>query len=639
MIPPSLAAVAKKTGESLLVLLLSLVAACAVTWPLAEDVEGKFLAGKFQWSHAWTMEMVYSGVTAQNHTKRPLQGHLAWHGDDQPPRDVHSFIRLDGRGPKGAFRLTCPMLDYPRGGPLSFIAWFNIVSGSLLRTLLTVTAAFNLTVLLVLALAPWGAWHLARAVGASRPGAAMAALIYGFNPFILAIVHNGQLAKYNHAWIPLLALCAWKLGRGKNPWAWGWVPVTWVLGIICLGSSPYYFVFSAWLIMLLGAYLAWRLEGWRARAWAAARWLAAGGGVVLLGMPLYYHFSIRENSLISPANPGADTSIFELSASFVTLLWPRAVTYAGGVAIPGEQHTVYLGLSVLALAGLCTFVLRGRGTLIWWLVAGVFLSLAFGRRFLFDDGERFVALPLAWITALIPKLSAIIFAHRFIIVVFLALAMVVALGLGPALSALARRWPRLDGVWPRAGVTALLLALVAAEYLLISPGPFPLPVEDVKIPMVYRQMAQDRELYGIMEYPCDMQGVERKPQAFQEAISQLTQRQVFWQVVHHKGISLVDKGNRTRPAYQTALFEQLNGYLLNNQAPRCVKESRTRDWFKSNGYRYVVYHERMVPKALRKTMRRCLKLSLGEAIPYPKDGLLVYKVFAEGEQASPRMRY
>ena len=628
--------VLRKSAESLLVLLLSLAAACAVTWPLAADVDGKFLAGKFQWSHAWTMEMVYSGVTAENHTKRPLQGHLAWHGDDHPPRDVHPFIRLDGPGPRGAFRLTCPMLDYPRGGPLTFIAWFNILVGSLLRTMLTVVASFNLTVLLVLALAPWGAWHLARGLGAGRAGAAVAALIYGFNPFILSIVYNGQLAKYNHAWIPLLALCAWRLGQGR----WHWIPLTWALGLICLGSSPYYFVFSAWLILILCAYmLARTIKTWPARAWAGLRWLLAGGGLAVLGLPLYHHFSIRENSLISPANPGADTSVFELSASFSTLLWPNAVTYAGGVAIPGEQHTVYLGLTVLVLAALATWALRGRATVIWWGVGAAFLALAFGRRFVFADGERFVSLPLAWITALVPKLSAIIFAHRFIIVVFLALAMVVALGLDRLLDRLADKVPLLAGTPARVGLVVLILTAVVVEYLVISPAPFPLPVEDVKVPMVYRQMAQDRDLYGVMEYPCDMQGVEKRPHAFQEAMSQLTQRQVFYQVVHHKGISLVDKGNRTRPAYQTPVFEKLNSYLLNGETPRCTKEQETRNWFKSNGYRYVVYHEQQIPRKLRKTMRRCLKLSLGAPIPYAADGLLVYQVFADGQSTSPRMRY
>ena len=627
-----------RLGESLLVLALGLLAACAVTWPLATDLDGKFLAGKFQWSHAWAMEMVYQGVTAENHTKRPLQGHLAWHGDDHPPQQIHSFIRLDGPGPRGAFRLTCPMLDYPRGGPLSFIAWFNIVAGSLLRSLLNVVASFNLTVLLVLGLAPWAAYHLARGIGAGRPGAALAALIYGFNPFVLAIVFNGQLAKYNHAWIPLLALCAWKLGQGR--WPWAWIPLTWVLGVICLGSSPYYFVFSAWLILLLCLYMLLRvLHGWRQRVLAALRWLLAGGGVGILGLPLYYHYSIRENSLISPANPGADTSVFELSASFSTLFWPNAVSYAGGVAIPGEQHTVYLCLSVVLLAAAGTWLLRGRGTLIWWIVGLAFCALAFGRRFLFSDGERFVSLPLAWITTLLPKLSAIIFAHRFIIVVFLALAMVVALGLGRladrVLTPLGRQHSR---SW-RAGLTLLLMGLVAAEILLLSPAPFPLPVVDVKVPMVYRQMAQDHELYGVMEYPCDMQGVEKRPRSWQEKMSQLTQRQVFYQVFHQKGISLVDKGNRTRPAYQTPLFEKLNGYLLNGQTPGCSAEQQTRQWFKSNGYRYVVYHEKPIPRSLRKTMRRCLKLSLGPAIPYATDGILVYKVFADGEVMKPRRRF
>ena len=622
--------------ESLLVLVAGFLVACAVTWPLATDVDGKFLAGKFQWSHTWTMEMVYSGVTSDNHTRRPLQGHLAWRGDDHPPDDYHGFIRLDGRGPKGAFMLTCPMLDYPRGGPLTFIAWFNIVVGSLLRSLLTVVASFNLTVLLVLGLAPWAAWSLARGLGAGRAGAAVAALIYGFNPFILTILYNGQLAKYNHAWIPLLVLCAWRLGQGR----WLWVPITWVLGIICLGSSPYYFVFSAWLITILCLYMLVRIiKTWRDRGLAAARWLLAGGGIAVLGLPLFYHFSIRENSLISPANPGADTSVFELSASFATLLLPRAVTYAGGVTIPGEQHTVYLGLSVLLLAVLATVALRARGTIIWWVVAVLFLSLAFGRSHVFDHGERFVSLPLSWITELWPKLSAIIFAHRFIIVVFLALAMVVALGLDRVLDRLARYVPRLGGVWPRAGLTALVLAAVAVEYLVVSPAPFPLPVEDVKVPMVYRQMAQDQEMYGVMEYPCDMQGVERRSQAWQETMSQLTQRQVFWQVVHHKGISLVDKGNRTRPAYQTPVFNKLNGYLLNGETPRCKKETRTKEWFKSNGYRYVVYHERVVPRKLRMVLRSCLALSLGKPIPYPNDGLLVYKVLAEGEAATPPQRY
>ena len=179
--------------ELVLTGLLCLLLALLFTWPLMQDPGGRFLDGKFQWSHGWAMEVVHLGAWSDDFLNVSLPAL-----DPQAPSD-------EGRDP-WVLTMGTRMLNYPEGGSVVFLGWFNILLGVALRRLFNVVAAFNLGVVAVLALAPWGAWWLARQLGAGWWGALSGGVIYGFSPFIVGVVGNGQVAKYNHAWIPLLAL-------------------------------------------------------------------------------------------------------------------------------------------------------------------------------------------------------------------------------------------------------------------------------------------------------------------------------------------------------------------------------------------------------------------------------------------------
>ena len=583
--------------EAVAVFLGFLAVACLITAPLALDLDGLFLAGKFQWSHAWAMEML--GDALRGGDSFQLQ-------QMELPPELRSPLL---RGLPGPYTLHTELLNWPEGGTIVFLAWFHILLGTLLRDVLPTVGAFNGALLLTLALAPTSAWLLARRLGAGRPGALLGGLVFGFNPYVLGVLANGQVAKVNHAWLAVVALLAWELCRHRRAWA---IPALWVTATICLLTSPYYYVFAA----LLGAGMAaWGLvvqPGWRERATLAGMLLLAGVGMLALHLPVFEHLGTREGGLLSPSTIGSDTSVYELSASLGTLLLPRQLSYPGGVLIPGETHVAYLGLATLLLAGLATWARRDRAVWGWWLVAVAFALLAMGRSA--TVGGASVPMPLGLLAGLLPPLRALIFVYRGAVVVNLALAMVLALGLGALAVRLgARRWL----LWAAPAALAL-------DLLVISPAPFPMPVERLVVPRVYQELARDPRAFGIVEFPCDLEGLEVHGAAYTQALTDLNQRQIFWQAFHRKGLGMVDKGNNHRALFQQPMLRDLVRVLAGQdpREPEGLDDSLR--WLRQARFELLILHEGALPPATAPAVRAWLDERLGEPERYEQDAIAVY---------------
>ena len=578
------------------------VVVCLVTAPLVLGLDSSFLAGKFQWSHAWAMEAVHTGLHEQS---------VLWITSMPSPPDAHPIMGLWGE-PR---TLQTSLLNYPEGGTIVFLGWFNLLLGALLREVLGVLASFNLSMLLVLALAPWAAYLLARAAGAGRFGAAVGGLIFGFNPYVLAVVSNGQMAKYNHVWLALVALLAWMLTR--SPRRWWTVPLIWIAATACLASSPYYFVFAAGVALVLAGDGLRLQPSWKLKAVLAGLLLACAAGVVLLDMPLLQYFTTREGSLIKPSTAGSDTSVYELAASLKTLLLPVECTYEGGVRIPDETHVAYLGISTVLLALAGTWALRGRGTVIWWALALVFGVLALGREATLPGGAT-VTLPMGYLAAVLPQGRALIFVYRAVVVVFLALSVVAALGLGPLLERLGSRWRR-----PAAAGVVLLLAL---DFLWLSPAPFPLPVVDFNLPQVYRDLPAQPKNYGIVEFPCELQELGTEGTGASDALARLNQHQMFFQAFHGRGLGMVDKGNDFRPVYRTDLLRGMISVLAGGQDPGTPHERASVHWLREQGFRRLVVHEAYVPTTALPALKQYLGRVLPRSKAYPKDRITAYEL-------------
>ncbi len=130
---------------------------------------------------------------------------------------------------------------------------------------------------------------------------------------------------------------------------------------------------------------------------------------------------------------------------------------------------VYLGWGLLALAAAGASQARGwiaGAALAWVLALGPFLYV--GGQYLMIGEDRFIPLPFLALYDVVPALSRVSHPYRFVVGAALGLAIAAGRGIGR----LPERWQA------RAALAAGLLC--GAEYLFLSPAPWPIPVSDAR---------------------------------------------------------------------------------------------------------------------------------------------------------------
>ncbi|MDM4721727.1 hypothetical protein QTQ03_19815 [Micromonospora sp. WMMA1363] len=272
---------------------------------------------------------------------------------------------------------------------------------------------YNIMFVLAHALATFGAYVLARQLGAGKIGAAVAGVSYTYAPWLLA--QAGHLHVVSNGGIPLaLAMLArghgWSLRHGYRPerrqanWAFlGWLVAAWQLSLGFGIGLPFAYILGG---IALVATVTWFLRRWVVRPVKhpfGIRLLAADlvGGLVFAGVGALMavpYFKVAE------LHPQAERTLGDIA-----LFSPPA---AGFLTAPGESRiwgdlhegaratlpwhtemTLLPGyvLYALALGGLFFSVWRLRHRLL--LLAGVVVTmvLAMGTEFI---GGRFTYAPL-----------------------------------------------------------------------------------------------------------------------------------------------------------------------------------------------------------------------------------------------------
>jgi hypothetical protein len=311
-------------------------------------------------------------------------------------------------------------------------------------------ARYDVLFLLAYALAFFGAYLLARVLGAPPAAAVVAGAAFAFTPWRLE--QAGHLHVISSGGIPLaLALLVWGWRRGRpGVVLCGWVVATWQLSLgWTLGLQ------LAYLLAVLGVVLGvrwWRSER---RPAPAPRLLAAtaGGALlfaavgVLLGR-IYLHVA----DTFPQATRGPDTVAYYsggpvefLAAGRDSLVWSGITAAARASVNTAAEQSLFPGLTIVLLAGLGVW--RGpwsrglrRGLAIAVLVTAV---LALG----FADADHRWLYPYGWLYAL-PGWSAVRTPDRLMTLTTLALALLAAAGA----QRLAVRWR-----WAPYALAALVL--------------------------------------------------------------------------------------------------------------------------------------------------------------------------------------
>ncbi|WBC13125.1 hypothetical protein O7600_18395 [Micromonospora sp. WMMA1998] len=346
---------------------------------------------------------------------------------------------------------------------------------------------YNIMFVLAHALAAFGAYALARQLGAGRIGGAVAGASFAYAPWLLA--QAGHLHIISNGGIPLaLAMLArghgWSLRYGYRPrrrhagWAFaGWLVAAWQLSLGFGIGLPFAYLLAG---VVLVAVVLWFVRRRRAKPPFGRRLFLADllGGLVfavvggLLAIPFFKVAELHPNAartlaeiqLYSPPASGFFTAPAE------SRVWGELHEGARAVLPWSPEMTLLPGFVLYALAagGLFFSVWRVRHRL--FLLAGVLvtMALAMGTRFL---GGRFTYVPLF---DYLPGWNGLRTPGRMMLWTTLLLGLLAA----GAVTAFcmrvrelaAERVPPWPGPWLRLA-TLVPLLLVLAEGLNVTPHP------------------------------------------------------------------------------------------------------------------------------------------------------------------------
>ncbi len=398
------------------------------------------------------------------------------------------------------------LLGAPAGGVLWFIDPFTAAVGAPVVGLVGGVGAYNLAILVSVALAAAGGRSLARAFGAGPEAAWITAAACAFSPYLLSEVHNGVSEAVGVAW-GTFALAAARRAieePGRRRWA---ITGVW-LGIAAAGT--WYYGFSAGITIGAWALLTRR----RREAVPGALFAGAIGLVIAAPVLALVRASIRDpGSLVVRGDVPASVRELLLTHNAVD---PRAFFAPGGfqsvdLAGQGEAflHSSYVGLVALGLAvvgmrgrsadptssaegespalallGVVPAALFSLGAYLWWGSDWVHV------------GTTRLALPFGWLVRVLPDAGST-HAQRLVWPLLATVAALAAVGA----QRVAKGRAQLFGVG----------ALIAVDLLLSAPWPIArLPELDLRSHAKLRQLALTERAagtagaHGVLDLPAEV---------------------------------------------------------------------------------------------------------------------------------------
>jgi hypothetical protein len=349
--------------------------------------------------------------------------------------------------------------------------------------------AYNVVLLLTLAVAGLGGCLLSYEVTLSRAGAFLGGIVYAFHTWNLNEMVRLQIL--SNEWFPFVL---WSLLRffarpsGRRAAAVG---VFYALQSL---SCMYYALYLPLLVGPVVLFLQWR----RRLAWGEGLRLAfalvpALAFTAVFAVP--YARAARELGFVRPApeSVGLDRWLDVLPGN---LLWGGVLGTAG----PNQNAAHFLGFSVFALVliGAIQGTMAGepRGQRALWIAlgaAGLLLSLGPEIRV----GERVLGPgPYAFLFRFVPGFRNVRYPERFAVFVALAAAPLAAAGLAALRSRL------------RAVGAAAVCAIAFLENLALPNVLTPMPSGD-EIHAVYRRLAERTDVHVVAEFPAARHRMER----------------------------------------------------------------------------------------------------------------------------------
>jgi len=544
-------------------------------------------------------------------------------------------------------------INYPAGGAITIIGWSFILILLLCKVMGTgLIMGMNIAFLIHMVLAFYFAYRLALRLTDRWAESIVGGIAYGFCPFVISLVWNGQLAKLSHGFLPLAVLLLIEIAETKK-----FRPVLLLAPVFALtvATSPYMGIFSALFLLMLGSYYLVRSRGGNFRRiflrLAISAFLVALASFPYISYWQDSHFVPGYQPLFVSAGPQFPPYSPNASQNATLLGWvkPKDYKFTPGELPKSVLHTHYIGWMFILLGALA-FIPgkkkipgkeRGAGgsdmdeppsrlsPKILLLFAGLFFIFAHGYSLRFTlewdtiFGRR-IFLPPYWLLRIFGDYFSFTVFYRAVIGVVLCGSMLVSIGLARITKPL--------GNWVRYGLCLFAGVALCVDALVVLPLPFPLPTHKIHLPMVYKDLARIDDQGAVLEAPYDSDEYRLKESNL---------RYFYFQVYHGHPTILADRElkkqgmNRFYFEFENGMFGKEKNFLSWDFTPAPLD------------FTYVILHVDYLPESKRARVINFLDGHLDLFKKYPKENIRLYKVRALPPEAdknktwrqNPRYRY
>ena len=557
---------------------LFLLLAMAVTWPLILAPGQQIIASSFVYSHVWIWDL--------------LTGYLLSDG---------TLLR------------STDLLNFPEGGPISVIGWHFAIPLLLFRKLgIGLMFGVNLLVIFYLALGGFGAFALARRLLGKWPEAMVGGIAFGFNPFVISLVWNGQYGKLCHGFLPLLLLLLLESARSRRSRV---ILLYGLLFAVCLSSAPYFGIAAAVLSVVVALTACIKRRD-RFKHYLVRYGLCALSAAAFSLPFLYYYFSAPSSGqglLIPAGQRPMDLEIFTTSAGWFLTEESHATLSRGNIHYMKDVVTHRLNVVVILLTALAGFkLLRGRlrplrrygdeaGPALFIAIAVTFIILSLGSRYAF--------LPIYWLKLLIPQTQAFVFTMRLSIGVYLGLAMLGAMALA---SLLHHHGPKRRGL-----LCSAAGMLIFMDTLFFSPPFFPLNVRSSHIPAVYDDLRKILNRGAVLEVPYSevSDALELSPST---SFRMSMEPAFYYQTLHRHPLVHGELDTRTR---QMPEFHARLSRVLGIPGPMKTTKSPPH----RVPFCYIVLNESLIKEERLGLLRAFLEINFRLLRHYPQERYRLYR--------------
>jgi hypothetical protein len=473
-----------------LILLVYVLLALVMTWPVISKL-GTELAGSHSdlWIHQWTFWWIKEAI-------------------------------LNGQSP---FYTT--LLYYPSGVSLTShnIAWFNIALWLPLQAIAGSIAAYNLIFISVYALNGFTFYLFADELSASRAASFIGGLVFGFWPYTLS--HNDHPNMVVLFWVPLTMFFLHRAYRQQK-----------LRYALLAGVSLAMIGITRWQLLVMSSPIL--------LAYVLYLFVSEKDGRTRRTIGLFLLAGVLALCLMAPlAAPVVKDQLSRSDTVGVTVYEKEGVTDLLAYVVPPAIYNQFwrdepfpvwflepyenIAASVhyIPFIGYLTIVLALYGAIIAWrkswfwsLLALAAMLMAMGST-LTIDGQPFVQLPMPY-RLLGDSLIATLIRrpHRLNLFLSLPVAMLVTWAVDDILRRIDRR------AW-RHGKFVAALTVIAIGLIILWENPVapPFPTTSTEIPQWYQQLADDPDVFGILELPTYERGFDKL--------------YMFYQIQHGKPIS------------------------------------------------------------------------------------------------------